>query len=670
MVALPQQLDGSYTRHHFEFTGSGKEYFRIWLIDLLLSILSGGTYSAWAKVRKLQYFYRNTRLGGAPFDFHGDPKIILTGRLFTILFLIISYCALNVSRELGITIVGCIIAAAPVLLRNEFAFNLNNTSYRGLRFQFTGTIGAAYAAYLPAIGILLLPLALFYWDAPLHWIAASGLLLFFWPFSAAAIKRYRCAHISYGAHASHCSTTSFRFFSGYMGAYSIVLGTITIALIVAWMMASRGAAFLGLRLDIIILLLIALILCHVAIPYLRAKTTNLVWNNTRFAGLKFGSALEPRKYMLLQLNIASLSIFTLGLYRPFASVRRFRYQLYYASLNSGELLTRLITKVQPAPSQARDFNAESSEADEPSACAPAPVMPGYRLPCGERRRYGWQAVFVAMIVYLLGCGFGLLQGVPALADWLTTKIPISVELRIGDSMIKELRHSGRLKKSQLPASLSTAVQQIFVELQPATARIPMRVIVRNMPGMGTNALALPNGTIILSDQLMLAICSTWQLGDSMQTTGKFSFRFNGTQGAVQLSSEQKNMLSSILAHEMAHIERRHSMHQFVRAAVTAATYTSLVGDYNLSAGVIATLSRRNYVRQLEAEADLHAISLMREKGIPVKAHGNALDTLRRFGLFLGSPQSPSFWWTFVQSFFGTHPSDEDRKAALTNAGDG
>lgn len=65
-VALPPEP--------LHFTGSGGEYFHIWIVNLLLTILTLGVYSAWAKVRRLQYFCRNTRLAGASFDYHGNPQ--------------------------------------------------------------------------------------------------------------------------------------------------------------------------------------------------------------------------------------------------------------------------------------------------------------------------------------------------------------------------------------------------------------------------------------------------------------------------------------------------------------------------------------------------------------------------------------------------------------------
>jgi len=75
--------------HPFEFTGDGWEYFKIWIVNLLLTILTLGIYSAWAKVRRLHYFYRNTLLAGASFEYHGTPIAILKGRLIAFaLFLV------------------------------------------------------------------------------------------------------------------------------------------------------------------------------------------------------------------------------------------------------------------------------------------------------------------------------------------------------------------------------------------------------------------------------------------------------------------------------------------------------------------------------------------------------------------------------------------------------
>ncbi|HXI78282.1 MAG TPA: DUF898 family protein, partial [Steroidobacteraceae bacterium] len=76
----PAQTPASHPPEQLRFTGSGAEYFGIWIVNLLLTIVTLGIYSAWAKVRRLQYFYRNTEIAGSSFVFHGSPVRILIGR--------------------------------------------------------------------------------------------------------------------------------------------------------------------------------------------------------------------------------------------------------------------------------------------------------------------------------------------------------------------------------------------------------------------------------------------------------------------------------------------------------------------------------------------------------------------------------------------------------------
>src|ERR1700742_5249025 len=78
-VRPPEQL---------RFTGTGASYFGIWIVNLLLTIVTLGIYSAWAKVRRLQYFYRNTQLADSSFDFQGSPIKILIGRVTAVLLFV------------------------------------------------------------------------------------------------------------------------------------------------------------------------------------------------------------------------------------------------------------------------------------------------------------------------------------------------------------------------------------------------------------------------------------------------------------------------------------------------------------------------------------------------------------------------------------------------------
>ena len=61
------------------FSGTGSEYFRIWIVNLLLVIVTFGIYWPWARRRKLQYLYHCTWVDGHAFDFHGNPRSMLRG---------------------------------------------------------------------------------------------------------------------------------------------------------------------------------------------------------------------------------------------------------------------------------------------------------------------------------------------------------------------------------------------------------------------------------------------------------------------------------------------------------------------------------------------------------------------------------------------------------------
>src|SRR6478735_4428933 len=81
--------DVSIDFHRFSFMGSGKEYFGIWIVNVLLTIITLGIYSAWAKVRRNRYFYGNTVILDRAFEYHATGKQIFIGRLIVVGFFIV-----------------------------------------------------------------------------------------------------------------------------------------------------------------------------------------------------------------------------------------------------------------------------------------------------------------------------------------------------------------------------------------------------------------------------------------------------------------------------------------------------------------------------------------------------------------------------------------------------
>jgi hypothetical protein len=104
-IGQPLKADSPPPTGHvagFIFTGDGGEYFRIWIVNLLLTVLTLGLYSAWAKVRKAKYFRNNTRLDGHVFHFHGRPPAILRGRVLAFFLLAADTWAFQFSNTVGL----------------------------------------------------------------------------------------------------------------------------------------------------------------------------------------------------------------------------------------------------------------------------------------------------------------------------------------------------------------------------------------------------------------------------------------------------------------------------------------------------------------------------------------------------------------------------------------
>ena len=139
----------------FKFTGTGAEFFRIWIVNLFLTIVTLGIYAAWAKVRTRRYFFANTVLNGQAFDYLADPKVILRGNLI-IAGGIAIYMVLDLFQPAysGIALV-LFLLVIPYLIYKSLRFNAHNSAYRNIRFRFLGTAGESYRIY--ALCALLVP---------------------------------------------------------------------------------------------------------------------------------------------------------------------------------------------------------------------------------------------------------------------------------------------------------------------------------------------------------------------------------------------------------------------------------------------------------------------------------------------------------------------------------
>lgn len=291
-----------------EFTGRGGEYFGIWIVNILLTIVTLGIYSAWATVRNNQYFYGNTRLDGASFQYLANPITILKGRLMALAVLVAYVTLSKLFLEAAIVLAVGFIFVVPWIMIRSLRFNAINSAYRNIRFDFQGSYGQAFmiAFVWPLLNLLCLLLLTPLVMKKTHQFVANG--------------------SRYGTSAFELATTA--------KAYYLLFGK---ALLMA---AGFGvAAFLATQVNSPILATIVGVVGYLAIfGFFMAGVTNLFLNSTQLADHQFQSQLKPAQMVWIYLSNSLLIVLTLGFFTPWAKVRMARYRAACTSmLISGDL---------------------------------------------------------------------------------------------------------------------------------------------------------------------------------------------------------------------------------------------------------------------------------------------------------------------------------------------
>lgn len=300
----------------FEFRATGSEYFRIWIVNLLLTIITLGIYSAWAKVRRLRYFYGSTALDGATFDYHADPKAILKGRLIAV----VAYAAFSLSGRLSpvlaLVLVVLLLFAVPWIVLRSRRFHLRMTSWRGLRFHFHGQYRQALAAY---VGWVLLG------------TLTLGILI---PLSMWKRANFLLSNAAYGSERFGFNTPVGRFYRFYLLGAALGIG----ALLAGVALAAGGFHVLGAdfksgqpgtQLIGILAMLIPLV---IVVAYFKASLANAAYGGLTIGAHKIRSTLRTGPLFGIMLTNLLGILFTLGFFAPWAKVRLLRYQLSQTAL--------------------------------------------------------------------------------------------------------------------------------------------------------------------------------------------------------------------------------------------------------------------------------------------------------------------------------------------------
>lgn len=315
MTASSRNKDQVYA---FEFTGSASEYSKVWIRNVVLTILTLGGYSSWGVVINRHYFYSRTRLDGEAFHYHGDPVKIMKGRVFAFVVLLAYIAMLKIYPPIELAFTLLLFCLIPWMILKAFIFNATCSSYRNVHFHFMGEYSEALKIY---IGI------------PLLVIFTLG---FAYPYLVYENNRFMATKMAYGHHAFSFNAKCWDFYNIYLTVFFIFIGP---ALVFA--ISLSFIATLGLVGVFILATLVILFFLYVY-SFVQAAKVNLFFNALTLNEHRFVSSLDANELFVLYLGNMVGVLFSLGLYIPWAKIRLAQYRVSKIMLTPHDSIENIV----------------------------------------------------------------------------------------------------------------------------------------------------------------------------------------------------------------------------------------------------------------------------------------------------------------------------------------
>lgn len=388
------------------FAGSGFEYFKVWIVNILLMIVTLGLYYPWAKVRNRRYFYANSTLEGQNFEYHATGKQLFIGYLISSVLFIIYVVLQEVSPVSGLVVIVLFFTAFPWIIWRSMKFNMRVTSFSNVRFSFDGKLGSAYFNYmlLPALIIIALsviPISFVIFGAKFGLSIDStvgtvllGLAFLILPalsvYLYSLMKKKNIKYMLDGSRYGQGQFTSNVEVAAFviiilktMGLFILFFGgLLLVSALLAWV-TSLGTDLLQLapniqdptaRSDIfknpiaiviIAMLYFGFILISVSLmAYSYTRQRAYIYENTKLDNkIAFKSTLRARKFVWVAVTNLLLVIFTLGLGIPWARVRVARLMLENTYVDTSVGLESYVTQKQKEQSSLGEQIGDAFDVD-------------------------------------------------------------------------------------------------------------------------------------------------------------------------------------------------------------------------------------------------------------------------------------------------------------------
>ena len=269
---------------------------------------------------------------------------------------------------------------------------------------------------------------------------------------------------------------------------------------------------------------------------------------------------------------------------------------------------------------------------------------GFQPSAVQRWQQYWPGALVAVVLLVMLLAAAVTWGVPAAAERIALALPDSVDIGLGRNVFAAMEKTGLIQESRLSDERIAEVEAIWRTVLPQHPRIPLRLVIRAMPTIGVNAFALPDGTVLVGDLMV------------RQALG----------GAADFGPNETAAMAGVLAHEIGHVEQRHSARPLVRSSLTAGLSAVLFGDFSaVVAGAPAVLLDARHSRAMEADADTYAIAALQARGLPLAPLADLLDTMDAERIREDSREDEApYWLKSAGSYLASHPGPRERSERL------
>ena len=244
-----------------------------------------------------------------------------------------------------------------------------------------------------------------------------------------------------------------------------------------------------------------------------------------------------------------------------------------------------------------------------------------RRTLAHRLEHNLALVWASIAGLLVGGALFVIYGIPAISQQITEWLPTSIDEQMAAQAVEQLDEYW-FSPSELDAQRQDELQALFAELTAGSDR-NFTLLFRSSEDIGANAFALPDGTIIFTDELInlayLCVSKEHELdpelaSDCTQTAGDDG----ETSRIIETSADAKAMIAAIMQHEIGHVAHRHTVQNTVRQAGLSALIVVLTGDVGTASSLIllapTVLVQSQYSQEFETQADSYALEQMLARG--------------------------------------------------------